>query len=122
MKKLILSVVTVGAMAVGGAASAQDILGSVLPQILSELGAGRVYVDPYQNGPDLSGGSYTDAVGRKVYLDKDGHPSYVEQGGALIPYSAAGNVAAVNAPRRGDRDGDGIPNRWDRYPDDPRFR
>lgn len=63
-------------------------------------------------------GSYRDQYGRTVYLGADRRPLYIEQNGQI--YSASSVNTAI-ASRR-DRDGDGVRNRDDRYPDDPRYR
>ncbi|GAB3650750.1 hypothetical protein [Ramlibacter alkalitolerans] len=166
MKKLIVSIAAAGALAAGGAASAQGLEG-VLPQVLTNIlgnvgvggtvGEGQVvgyppglpansgmlpngtvfrqddgelvYMDPAgrqlrlsvpSNDSAVAGrygryGSYIDPYGRRVYYGADGRPAYVEQNGQVIGY---GNSVA----RRNDRDGDGVANRVDRYPDDPRYR
>jgi hypothetical protein len=63
-------------------------------------------------------GSYRDAWGRTVYLGADSRPLYVEQNGTLVPYASGGY--AMGTPY--DRDADGVSNRYDRYPEDPRYR
>jgi hypothetical protein len=178
MRKFILSAVTVGALALGGAAQAQDILGGIgdaigqifgigptystgIPGVVAQ-GAyppGTVYTDPYgrrvlvepsgrqvlldPNGayplPQNAGlmgrtvtdpygrrytlgqyGSSVDPVGRRIYLGPDGRPAYVEQNGQLYSYASVfGNIAYGGEVS--DRDGDGIANSMDRYPDDPRY-
>jgi hypothetical protein len=228
MKRFILSAVAVGALALGGAASAQDIfgLGNVLPQILGNVGLGgvggvgsdipavvagtpqaggsvyadaygrriyvepsgrqvaldangtyvdqfgrRVYVDAYgrsvlaQPGVAVNGagrivldpygrqvaldqfgsyvdaagnrilvdaygrhtrldqyGSYRDPMGRQVYYGANGQPAYVDQNGQLMAYGSVYGTTTASLGRPWDRDGDGIANRSDRYPDDPRYR
>jgi hypothetical protein len=196
MRKFIYSAVAAGALAFGGAASAQDIIGNVLGSILGNVGTtgaapavvapgsypyGTVYTDQYGRrvqvdqygrhvvidnnvyGNNVYGtqgshggrvaydqygrsialdqfgtyrdsygrriqvdaygrqvlldqyGSYRDQHGRTVYLGANGQPQYVEQNGQLMAYSS------TTVARRGDRDGDGVRNRVDRYPDDPRW-
>jgi hypothetical protein len=178
MRKFILSAVTVGALALAGAAQAQDIfdgIGNAIGQIFgvgptSSPGIpavvaqgtyppGTVYTDPYgrrvlvepsgrqvlldPNGvysaPQNTGlagrivtdpygrqyalgqyGSYMDPVGRRVYHGPDGRPAYVEQNGQLYSYASVfGNNVAYGSVW--DRDGDGVANASDRYPDDPRY-
>lgn len=114
MKKFILSAVAVGALAIGGVAQA-DVIDSVGNTI------SRLFGIPYDPTPAAAVplgqyGSYRDAWGRTVYLGANNQPVYIEQNGQLIPY---GTVAM--APSY-DRDGDGIANQYDRFPDDPRYR
>jgi hypothetical protein len=77
MKKLLLSVLTVGAMATGGVASAQDVLGNVLPQILGNV-LGNNGVLAQGNYP--VGTVYTDQYGRQVQVDRFGNHVVVGQG------------------------------------------
>jgi hypothetical protein len=134
MKKLILSLAAVAALA-GGAAFAQSAdcqagsgwgtppgcgnpsdntivygnnsgwppangnvysYGYAIPGVLGALGLPQVI---------NNGGTYTTPDGRRVYVDPN----------TCIAY-------AQNARRSWDRDGDGIANNRDRYPDDPRYR
>lgn len=52
-----------------------------------------------------------------------GNPGYIvvdpRQG---LAYPGSAEVYPNYTPQRGDRDGDGVRNRQDRYPDDPRYR
>lgn len=89
MKKLILSVLTVGAMAAGGAASAQDIfgLGNVLPQILGNigLGVGSGAGIPAVVASNGSASVYVDQYGRQIYHDPTSGQRYVlDQNGTYI--------------------------------------
>jgi hypothetical protein len=138
MKKVILAAVAVGALVVGGVARA-DVIDSVgntisrlfgVPYDPNPSGAvpGSIYIgaDGHRYQVDAAGrsipidqfGSYRDAWGRTVYLGANGQPMYVEQNGAIVPYG--GRAYAGDAPY--DRDRDGVTNRYDRYPDDPRYR
>jgi hypothetical protein len=141
MKKTILSALAVAAITVGGVAQADviDSVGSAISRIFgvpydaSVPGAQptvSVYTDAYGRRfqVDAAGrqvpldqfGSYRDQWGRVVYLDATRQPVYIEQNGQLIPYaSVAGNYAMGPSY---DRDGDGIADRYDRSPYDPRYR
>jgi hypothetical protein len=158
MRKLLLSAVAAGALAMGGAASAQDILGglgAVLPQILNSIVLGgtdgspgtvvqggqttvdqwgrQVYTDPYGRQIVLnSDGTYTDIHGNPVYVQgptRTRPPSlmglgprvYDQYGRRIIlseGSSVEGNVAGIMV----DRDGDGVADVYDRYPNDRRYR
>jgi len=144
MKKLIVMAAAAGALAVGGAASAQD-LGTVLGNILGfgtqqynapAVVAGtvpygstiaidqygrQVYVDQYGRQvlvqPNTNSGYIVgyDAENRPIYGPAYGTPSY-----GVGPYGTAtyGNLAYAD---RRDRDGDGVADRYDRWPEDPRY-
>jgi hypothetical protein len=148
MRKFILSAVAAGAVAFAGAASAQgfggvlnDLFGFGRPAYPTQSGAtpavvagaqpygSSVYVDPY--GRQVT----VDPYGRQVVVqpnrgaygitgyDAWGRPVY---GSAPVPYGYRGdygnhgNYAYAGQP--GDKDGDGVPNVHDRYPDDARYR
>ena len=146
MKKFVLTAIAAGALAVGTAASAQD-LGSVLGSI---LGYGQPTYS--QSTPAVVAGAqqvYTDSYGRQFYYDQYGRQVYVtgsvqqqqivgydQWGRPVYGTASAGSYAygANNYPypngdyaygtgtyRRWDRDGDGVPNSRDRWPDDPRY-
>lgn len=165
MKKLIVSMLAVGALAAGGAASAQDVfgLGNVLPQILGNIGLGNIGLGNVY--PGVPGNIYTpgsgqpapgsvvlDANGRPVviaatgvaampggtvvesadggqvtldasgtYIDRYGRRVQVDMTGRHTPISGVG-IAGVAQSRLFDRDRDGVPDSYDRYPDDPRYR
>jgi hypothetical protein len=141
MKKFILSAVAVGALAIGGAVHA-DVIDSVGNTISHLFG---VPYDPTPSGVALAGGIYTDANGRQfqvdaagryvplgtfgsyrdpwgrtVYLGANHQPAFIAQNGQLLPYGTETGTYAM-APSF-DQDGDGVPNRYDRYPDDARYR
>jgi hypothetical protein len=137
MKKFIVAAMAVGTIAVAGVARA-DVIDSVgnaisnlfgVPYDPSPYGAvpGSIYTgsDGHRYQVDAAGrsipldqyGSYRDDQGRIVYLGADRRPLYVEQNGVLVPYNGG---YAMDRPY--DRDGDGVNNRYDRYPDDPRYR
>jgi hypothetical protein len=138
MKKVILAAMAVGALAVGGVARADviDNVGNAISQLFgvpydpNPSGAvpGDIFTgrDGHKYQVDASGrsvqidqfGSYRDAWGRTVYLGANGQPLYVEQNGAIVPYG--GRAYASGTPY--DRDGDGVTNPYDRYPDDARYR
>jgi len=138
MKRFFVAAMVVGTVAVTGVARA-DVIDSVgnaisnlfgVPYDPSPTGAvpGSIYIGPdgHHYQVDAAGrsipldqyGSYRDSWGRTVYLGPDGRPLYAEQNGAIVPYDRGGY--AMGAPR--DRDRDGVDNRYDRYPDDPRYR
>lgn len=138
MKKFIVAAMVVGTCAVAGVARA-DVIDSVgnaisnlfgVPYDPSPNGAvpGSIYVgsDGHRYQVDAAGrsirldqyGTYRDAWGRTVYLGADNRPLYVEQNGVLVPYASGGY--AMGTPY--DRDGDGVYDRYDRYPDDSRYR
>jgi hypothetical protein len=141
MKKFVLSAIAVAAFAIGGVARADviDSVGNAISNLFgvpydaspsAGLPVGSVYTDAYghrfqvdaygRHVPLAQYGSYRDQWGRTVYLGANNQPAYIEQNGQLIPYgSVAGNYAL--APSY-DRDGDGVANRYDRLPDDPRYR
>jgi hypothetical protein len=156
MKKLLLSVLTVGALAAGGAAQAQDVLGGIAAQILGNIGIGNGNVFPgvgngYPQGTyyppgsvvidsnghpvvvgvngvtAMAGGTVVDSAdGGQVVLDSQG--TYVDRYGRRIQVDVTGRHTPISqyggiaAGRIGDRDGDGVQDRRDRYPDDPRYR
>ena len=138
MKRFIVAAMVVGTFAVTGVARA-DVIDSVgnaisnlfgVPYDSSRSGAvpGSIYTgsDGRHYQVDAAGrsipldqyGSYRDPWGQTVYLGADRRPLYVEQNGVLVPYDGG----AYAAGRPYDRDRDGIDNRYDRYPDDPRYR
>lgn len=141
MKKFILSAIAVGALAIGAAAHA-DVIDSVGNGISRLFGvpydptpsvdvprANGIYTDPSGRRFEVDAdgryipldrfGSYRDQWGRTVYLGANNQPLYIEQNGQLVPYgSVAGNYAMSPSS---DDDGDGVPNRYDRYPHDPRY-
>ena len=135
MNKFILSALAAGALALGGAVSAQ-VVGSLpkptdgsVPWYMTQ---GQVYVDTH--GRQF----FYDQYWRQVFLppgytygviahDSAGQPVY----GAVGPdrnFGVApldrryGDVAPDRRARDRDRDGDGVANRQDRWPDDPRYR
>lgn len=140
MKKAILSAIAVGAFAIGGAAQA-DLIDSVGNTISRIFGvpyapvpnaaapvANSVYTDAYgrrfqvdaygRHIPLEQFGSYRDAWGRTVYLGANNQPVWIEQNGQLIPYSSGTYAMGPSF----DRDGDGIANEYDRFPNDSRYR
>ena len=173
MRKYIATAIAAGALAIGGAASAQDF-GSILSNIFgfgtssqSSSGtpavvAGTVYQDQYGRR------FYYDQYGQQVYLqdsqqqqivgyDSWGRPIYGTQNSQtqqimgydswgrpiygthgtqqqqqqIVGYDSwgrpiygnSGSYAYGTQPRTStwDRDGDGIPNSRDRWPDDSRY-
>jgi len=138
MKKFIVSAIALGALAIGGIAQA-DVIDSVGNTISRIFGvpydpgvpvANGIYTDQYGHFYQLDPagrripvdqfGSYRDQWGRTVYLGANNQPLYIEQNGQLIPYANVAGPYAMNPPY--DRDRDGVANRYDRYPQDPRYR
>ena len=139
MKKFILSAIAVAAFAIGGGAQADviDSVGSTISRIFgipydaSPPGAPivSVYTDAYGRRfqVDAAGrhipldqfGSYRDQWGRTVYLGANNQPAYIEQNGQLIPYAGVSGSYAMGPSY--DRDGDGVPDQYDRSPYDPRY-
>ena len=125
MKKFIYSAVAAAAVAVGGAASAQDlggVLGSIFgfgtPPVATGVQPGTVYIDRF---------------GRQVAVDQFGRHVLLQQNMGIIGYDAwgraiYGNVGArssnravnevVRSAQLGDSDGDGVINMHDRMPHD----
>ena len=173
MKKLIASAVAAGALAFGGAASAQD-LGSVIANVLGfgqpTYNHGYGYPSSNYGYPNYSYGShnqyggnvtypavvaqqpygtqnvYVDRYGRQVHIDQYGRHVLVQQPsnqlysagydsyGRAIYRDAWGNHVYSNGARyhgsvysqarsnsHWDRDGDGVANHQDRWPDDRRY-
>lgn len=151
MKKWILSTVAAGALAVGGAASAQDlgsvinsVIGSVFGTQQSNYGTNTYYTDQYgrqvyidQYGrhvvvtqypsttypsatypATVYGAVTTDAWGRPVYTQPYSYGQQYPQDRAY-GYGSYGTYAYGGSTW--DRDGDGISNSRDRWPDDRRY-
>jgi hypothetical protein len=137
MKKLILSTLTVAALAVGGSAQADliDSVGTTISRIFgvpydpTPGGAApvvNVYTDAYGRRVQVDAmgrhipldqyGTYRDQWGRTVHLGANNQPLYIEQNGQLIPYGTYALGPSDDADR------DGVANRYDRYPQDSRFR
>jgi hypothetical protein len=79
MKKLLLSVLAVGAMATGGVASAQDGLGNVLPQILGNVLGNNGLAGVVAQGNYPAGSVYVDQYGRQVQVDRFGNHVVIGQ-------------------------------------------
>lgn len=123
MKKFILSAVAAGALAVGGAASAQD-LGGVIGSLFG-FGSPPAAVQP--------GSVYIDQYGRQVAVDQFGRHRILQSAVGIVGYDAWGRPvygqigsrssnsavrAVVGAAQAGDNDGDGVINLHDRMPND----
>ena len=142
MKKFILSAIALGAISIGGIAQADviDSVGNTISRIFGVPYDARpsapvpvvngVYTDAYGRRfqVDAAGrhvpldqfGSYRDQWGRTVYLGANNQPLYIEQDGRLISYGSDAGTYAMGPS--GDRDGDGVANQYDRYPNDSRYR
>jgi hypothetical protein len=169
MRKSIIMAVAAGALAIGGAASAQD-LGSVLGSI---FGYGNTTPGYSTSQPAVVAGTtpyygstpygtygtygsntipegttlYADQYGRRFYYDQYGRQVMVDQVQqqqqqqqyGIVGYDQWGRPVYGNTSTYGtygngssygnyayrtpdDRDGDGVPNWNDRWPDDPRYR
>ena len=123
MKKWILTAAAAGALAAGGAASAQD-LGGILTNILG-------YGAPTASAHDTVQGSYRDEYGRLWVVDGAGHHTMVASAGtgaAVDPYGRPLNGVQANGRYYGnngyyrDSDGDGVVDAQDRRPYDARRR
>ncbi|MBI5276209.1 MAG: hypothetical protein HY854_07085 [Burkholderiales bacterium] len=140
MKKFIVTAIAAGALAAGGAASAQD-LGSVISGILGltspSYSNNYGYSYPGMVAPQAQ--VYTDTYGRRFYYDQYGQQVYLNNSGQVIvgydqwgrPIYGTNYSYGSSYPYYGsnyawgngwDRDGDGISNSRDRWPDDPRYR
>lgn len=140
MKKIILSAIAVAAFGMGAAhADAIDSVGNAISRLFgvpydptppNAQPIVNVYTDAYGRHyqVDAAGrrvplnqyGSYRDQWGRTVYLDANRQPLYIEQNGQVIAYGPAPGTYAMGP--MADRDGDGVPDAYDRAPLDPRFR
>ena len=148
MKKFILTAVAAGALAVGGAASAQD-LGTVINSIFGigtptyNYGYGGstpavvAGTTPYYGQTPYYGTTnqiYADQYGRQFYYDQYGRQVFVQSQSNVYGNNVYGNVqydqwgrpiygtySSNYGYRSWDRDGDGVANRQDRWPDDSRY-
>lgn len=136
MKKLVATALAAGALAGATAASAQD-LGSVIANVLGFGTPQYSYTYPQQQ-------MYRDNYGRTFYYDQYGRQVYVNQapqqivgydqwgrpvynatyGGTYGTYGSYGGYTYGGnyAYNQWDRDGDGVANQYDRWPDDRRYR
>ena len=111
MRKLIVSLVAAFLSLAAGAAFAQG----------DGTGARGPEYGPVPGTPEYYGNSGGSLGGM---TQNEPSPYYRDRNGTFIPYGYRDNRPAYpyERPRRGDRDrdGDGVPDRRDRYPDDPR--
>ena len=138
MKKFILSAATAGALALGGAASAQspsavvnNIFGYGTPTYsygpaIPAIVAGT---QPYYSAPSASqpyNTVYVDQYGRQVYVDQTGRHVIVQSTTttrSITGYDAWGRPiygtthGGYASNRHWDRDGDGVADAQDRWPD-----
>lgn len=154
MKKFILGAVAAGALAIGGAASAQDlgaVIGSLFGYGTPQYGystsqpavvAGTQYGTQY--GAPYGATVYSDQYGRRFYYDQYGRQVVLNgatygTNQAIVGYDSWGrpvygstqtySYPSTTYPYGGsyaygnswDRDGDGIANTRDRWPDDRRY-
>ena len=122
MKKLILVVAAAASLA-GGAAFAQ----ATSPQFTGVQGSTHPeYPNPYGNGgwtPDMaygSGPSGGSQVTPRWYYP--GAPIILSDGRLITQPQYQSQYVTPYQPTTRDRDGDGVRNSRDRYPDDPRYR
>lgn len=126
MKKLIATALAAGALAASGAASAQDF-GSIIANIFG-IGTPTYnygYGTPAVVAPRQQ--IYADTYGRQFYYDQYGRQVYLNNGTQQIVgydswgrpiYGQAGQYAYGTRPYNSwDRDGDGVANSRDRWPD-----
>ena len=115
MKRLVIAALAASSLA-GGA---------VLAQSAQENSNAQQFSVPH---PERGGYIYGNSgwTPDQVYGGSQNYPSYL---GNQLPNIIAGSGALVlpqavpqYQPSRGDRDGDGVRNRADRYPDNPRYR
>jgi hypothetical protein len=141
MKRLIVMAVAAGGLAVGSrrrrrtsapssTTSSASVRGyTTRPAVVAGTG---VYVDPdgrqvYTVPNGTAGQVYVDPDGRQVYVQSE-HQTTASR--ATTPGPADLRQQRVRQQRLPqlcpgqprDRDGDGVINRYDRYPDDPRYR
>ena len=120
MKKILLTTVAAGALALCGAASAQDLGEVIANQVLSNVLGTNVlgYGVPY-SAHDTIQGSYRDEYGRLWVIDGAGRHTMVAPGteyGGVV-----GAPLAYNTNRYyRDSDGDGVVDARDRRPYDAR--
>jgi hypothetical protein len=109
MRKLMLSVFAVASFA-AGAAFAQS--GDAESQAGSAWRSNPIY-GPAPGSPEHYGNSGWPPAEQQPYYDSRSR--------RYVPYGNRSAPAYPHfQPSRGDRDGDGVRNRRDRYPDDPR--
>ena len=115
MKKFILAAAAVAAFGLGGVAQA-DVIDSVGNTI------SRIFGIPYSPTASgvMPGQVYTDGYGRQYQVDQWGRTVYLSSNTAPVYVYPNGQAYAV-APSY-DRDGDGIANQYDRFPNDSRYR
>ena len=122
MKKLIVALAVAGAagMAMAQSGSAECAGAASNPNAFPDFcfggPQGRPYqgyrIIPYGNGYNIAGNGYNITGNNPWGIIAQGLP----WAGYTVPY------ASQYERTRRDRDGDGIRNRNDRYPDDPRYR
>jgi hypothetical protein len=167
MKKSILTAVAAGALAIGGAASAQDFgtvisnifgfgqptyptysypnYGGSTPAVVAGTqpyygtnGNHNAYPGNTYGGTTYGGQVYVDQYGRQVTIDQYGRHVYVQpntgnygitgydQWGRPIYGTTTYGTTTYGSNTYGynswDRDGDGVANNRDRWPDDRRYR
>jgi len=131
MKKFIATAIAACGLAAGGAASAQDF-GSIIANILGlgqpSYNSGYGYGVPGVAAPQAQ--IYADQYGRRFYYDQYGRQVYLNTTPQqqIIGYDTWGRPIYGSAPgtyafggNSWDRDGDGIANTRDRWPNDPRY-
>jgi hypothetical protein len=112
MKKLILALAVAGAagLAMAQSGSAECAGAASNPNAFPDSCFGGPQGRPYQGYQIFRGQAYNN---NPWGLIAQGVPY---RGGYSVPY------ASLYPRTRNDRDGDGVRNRRDRYPDDPRYR
>ena len=135
MKKYIATAIAAGALAAGGTASAQD-LGNIIANILGfgQPSYGYNYGNNYGNsypGVVANQQIYADQYGRRFYYDQYGRQVYLQSAPQqIMGYDSWGRPIYGNSGTYAyggtygstwDRDGDGIANTRDRWPNDRRY-
>ena len=118
MKKLVIAALAAAATVAGGAAFAQAAQAPTeTVQVPHPEQGGYIYGNSGWTPAQIYGGSqnYPYYIGQQVI------PQIITGSGALVLPQIAQAVPQYPRTAR-DRDGDGIRNRRDRYPDDPRYR
>jgi hypothetical protein len=125
MQKILLSAVAAAALCVGSIAFAQDggaecQAGSAWgPKPGCGAGPSPGAANPY---PDRNDWVVPQAVAPATVLPDRAYAYGNRVYGSNVYPDDARSYRRHGRARRGDRDGDGVPDRWDRYPDDPRYR
>jgi hypothetical protein len=125
MQKIALSALAAAALCLGGGAFAQDggaecQAGSAWgPKPGCGAGPSAGAANPYA---DRSAWVVPQAASPSIVLPQEAYAYHNRVYGANVYPENTRSYYRHGRARRGDRDGDGVPDRHDRYPDDPRYR